>query len=282
MKKTAAAALIGTMVLALGIGSVSVPADEKWNRGDTSVTSEIDEISIGWASGKVDVLYGEGDAITIETTPADLDEDDKAEWRVAGTELKIREKPEFKMFNFFSPEKTLTVTVPKGRIMKELSIDVASGKVFSEINADELELDCASGSHEIVLTEPAKKIRFDAASGSLLLTAPKAENLDLDLSSGSADFTVAEVGEFEISIASGNITGRMSSFSEGSIDASSGDVDLWLPASAGFTASVDQASGDFSSDLAMKVQGKKYVFGDGSGSLDIDTASGDVVIHEAR
>ena len=186
------------------------------------------------------------------------------------------------MFNFFSPEKTLTVTVPKGRIMKELSIDVASGKVFSEINADELELDCASGSHEIVLTEPAKKIRFDAASGSLLLTAPKAENLDLDLSSGSADFTVAEVGKFEIGIASGNITGRMSSFSEGSIDASSGDVDLWLPASAGFTASVDQASGDFSSDLAMKVQGKKYVFGDGSGSLDIDTASGDVVIHEAR
>ncbi len=282
MKKTAAAALIGTMVLALGIGSVSVPADEKWNRGDTSVTSEIDEISIGWASGKVDVLYGEGDAITIETTPADLDEDDKAEWKVAGTELKIREKPEFKMFNFFSPEKTLTVTVPKGRIMKELSIDVASGKVFSEINADELELDCASGSHEIVLTEPAKKIRFDAASGSLLLTAPKAENLDLDLSSGSADFTVAEVGEFEIGIASGNITGRMTSFSEGSIDASSGDVDLWLPSSAGFTASVDQASGDFSSDLAMKVQGKKYVFGDGSGSLDIDTASGDVVIHEAR
>ncbi len=282
MKKTVTAALIGTMVLALGIGSLSVPAGEKWNRGDTAVKAEIDDISIDWASGNVDVLYGEGDAVTIETTPADLDEDDKAEWRMDGTKLKIREKSKVRIFNFFSPEKTLTVTIPKGRTMKELSIEVASGEVFSEVNADELELDCASGSHEIVLSEPAKKIDFDAASGSLLLTAPKAEELELHLSSGKADFTVTEVGEFKIDIASGSIKGRMSSFSEGSIDASSGDVDLWLPADAGFTASVDQASGDFNSDLAMKMQGKKYVFGDGSGSLDIETASGDVMIHEAK
>lgn len=282
MKKTAAAVLISTMVLALAIGSVNISADDKWNTGDASVTSEISSISIDWSSGNVDVFYGEGDAITIETMPAELDEDDKAQWRVAGTELKIREKPEFKMFNFFSSEKTLTVTVPKGGMMKELSIDVSSGTVFSEVNADELNLDCSSGSHEVVLTEPAKKIDFDASSGSLLLTAPKADELDLDLSSGSADFTVTEVGEFHIDIASGSIKGRMSSFSKGSIGASSGDIDLWLPADAGFTASVDQASGDFSSDLAMKMQGKKYVFGDGSGTLKVDTASGDVVIHEAE
>ena len=93
---------------------------------------------------------------------------------------------------------------------------------------------------------------------------------------------MTEVGEFNIDIASGSIKGRMSSFSKGSIGASSGDIDLWLPADAGFTASVDQASGDFSSDLAMKMQGKKYVFGDGSGTLKVDTASGDVVIHEAE
>ena len=55
----------------------------------------------------------------------------------------------------------------------------------------------------------------------------------------------------------------------------SGDVDLELPRNAGFTLRYSTASGDLESDFPLTA-GRTY--GDGSGSITIDTTSGDLKI----
>ena len=64
------------------------------------------------------------------------------------------------------------------------------------------------------------------------------------------------------------------------IDTASGKVTLQLPADSNFTLDMDTASGDFRSDLALKMDGKKYVCGNGKGMIKIDTASGDIFLKE--
>lgn len=55
----------------------------------------------------------------------------------------------------------------------------------------------------------------------------------------------------------------------------SGDVELELPRNAGFTLRYSTASGDLESDFPLTA-GRTY--GDGSGSITIDTTSGDLKI----
>ena len=53
---------------------------------------------------------------------------------------------------------------------------------------------------------------------------------------------------------------------------------LSMPNNLGFTVKIDSVSGDFRSDLALKKDGKTYVYKDGSAEVFLKTTSGDMMI----
>ena len=72
-----------------------------------------------------------------------------------------------------------------------------------------------------------------------------------------------------------NVPGRLD------MDTASGDLDVVLPADAGFTVTLDSLSGDFESDFDTTMRGGSYVAGNGRCRIDVDAMSGDVTIRKS-
>ena len=62
----------------------------------------------------------------------------------------------------------------------------------------------------------------------------------------------------------------------------SGKLELTLPRDSGFTVLLDTASGDFISDFETRNSGEEHVYGDGRCVIDVDSASGDVIVHKGK
>ena len=146
------------------------------------------------------------------------------------------------------------------------------------LTAEEVDVDSASGSVQVIGN--AKEVNIDTASGDIYLDG-MAEELELNTASGKIE--VNENGKLKranIGTASGDVKVAAKTFDDMDIDTASGKVTLQLPADSNFTLHMDTASGDFRSDLALKMDGKKYVCGNGKGMIKIDTASGDIFLKE--
>ena len=162
---------------------------------------------------------------------------------------------------------------------KELDVDTASGNAFmTDVKVEgTLNIDSASGDAEI--SGYAGKADIDTASGGVRATDLTAGDLSIDTSSGD----ISVCGAFkkvEFETASGEIYAELTEFPEYiDIDGASGNVTLALPPSGGgFTLDYDSGSGDLDCGVPVMMKGSSFVYGDGSCSISVDTASGDLTL----
>lgn len=288
----------------------------KYSSGDAEIAGPVKNLDIDWLSGAVHIAYHSGNSVLLsESSNKAIGADLRMRWRLDGDTLRVR-FAKAGLRSYGNQEKELTVTLPEGLVLREaaigatsgnldipaleadsLRLEVTSGDVSAAVKVRKLSSDASSGNLSLQLLGAAETIGAVSTSGSIDVEAPGADRVRLSSTSGAIRAALEYADEFDASSTSGNILVALGSLNKGAlesssggiraeigalgelkIDSTSGNVELLLPEHPGFRAEVDSTSGRFEYSLPLTRKGDDYVCGDGSGSVDIETTSGDVRI----
>jgi len=221
------------------------------------------EIEIEWAAGTI-TICPDDDTDVIRVTEDNLQNEKYAmSCFLKDGELSIRfSKDDFRLSIGDDMQKNLTIQVPAGWACGSLEIDAASADL--KVNSLTLE-----------------NVDFDGASGVCAFENCVVGSMDVDTASGDIHFS-GSLKTLDLDAASASFYGNLVTPPRRiDVDSMSGNLELTLPADAGFTARVEGLSSRFSSDFETVIQNGSYIHGDGSCSITVDAMSGDVTINKA-
>ena len=233
---------------------------DKYTVGDAVITDMVKNLDIDWTSGNINFEYHDEDTVEIsEKSRKKLSEDKKMRWWLDGDTLRIRfAKKGSSFFSFgFSPNKELTVMLPESIALENVNIDATSGDVtIPSLEAQKLTLDVVSGDIRLDLSS-ADELRMSSVTGNVEAVLDKVRSAEIDTTSGDVNLSAPGLEELDIDVTTGDVTAALSE-------------------KPGFTAHLDTVTGKISYDLPLSREGGAYVCGDGSGSVKIETTTGDV------
>ena len=212
-----------------------------YTAGGCEVT-DVKDIDVDWVSGSIEIVTNSGDTVVVsETTNKEIEDELKVHCWLDGGTLRIRFcKSGIKTGSRFSGvEKKLTVSVPESISIGKLEIDdVSANLTASGVNVGTVGIDSVSG--DITLDLPSKTVKVDTVSGDIGIKA--FDDADYD------------------------------------IDTVSGDTTIDISACSGIKIVFDTVSGTISGSAEFRIDGKKYINGDGSATFDINSVSGDIKV----
>ena len=247
--------------------STASPEEEVTGYGVALDASSIREMEIEWAAGSIKIQPMEITEIRIAEEGKDR-ENNPMVWNVREGKLSIQYSKNtdhaFGMGLVLGKEES-----------KNLIIEVPFGW-----QCDSLEIDAASASLEVrELT--IREMEFDGASGTCIFDNCTVEKLDLDTASGDVRFT-GSLQQLDCDSASADILLELTNVPRSiELDTASGDLEVTLPADAGFTVTLDALSSDFRSDFDTIRRNNSYVAGNGRCRIDVDAMSGEVTVRKA-
>ncbi len=254
----------------------------------------VKSLNINWTSGNVEIIEVKGDSVKIyEESQA---EEDKMYYRLDGGKLTVYDSK--KVFNLFSFDlftnrrsKKLTVEIPKTLELSGIDVNTASADVNADdINAEDISVNCASG--DILLSNVSSgSISMNNVSGSSYAQKSKCSEIDVNTVSGDTNIsTYSDCREIDVQSVSGGIElnvqdiytdDKVKPWKLGSIDAESvsGGINLnFSEGIKGFSAELGSVSGSKTVNFDTLQKDDKYVFGDGSVKINLDTVSGGIEI----
>ena len=256
--------LLGILLVGLGVSLFTFRTDkhsETYALDSGAIPAhEVREIEIEWACGSITIEPADTDSISFRESGGKNAK--PMVYRQVGSKLTIEHEATTVFSGFHSnDQKDLVITVPWNWDCNELSVDAASADLtVNGLNAKDVELNMASGdSHftDCVLGE----LSLNCASGEVTYTGTL-YSLGCDTASGKVTAVLDNVP-------------RTIEF-----DGVSADLDLTLPADAGFTVELDTLSGNFHSEFDTISRNDQYICGDGSCRISIDGVSGDVTLRK--
>ena len=229
--------------------------------------ASLSELEIEWVAGDILIQPGETDEIIVkEDGVSDPKYNMVLQWQEDTLKILFCEEEIGRYFGINTRAdvtKDLTITVPKDWICQSLEIDCASATV--EVNDMTI--------HEV---------DFDGASGTCEFENCHVTEMDIDTASGDVRF-IGSLQTLDCDAASASIYAVLSNTpSRLDMDTMSGDLDITLPADAGFALAMDAASSDFESDFETTIKNGNHVCGDGRCRINVDALSGDVVIRKGE
>ena len=242
------------------------PEEEVTGYGVALDAGSIREMEIEWAAGSIKIHPMEITEIRI-TEEGKRQKQEPMVWNVREGKLSIQYSKNtdhaFGMGLVLDKEDS-----------KNLIIEVPFGW-----QCDSLEIDAASASLEVrELT--IREMEFDGASGTCVFDNCTVETLDVDTASGDVRFQ-GSLQQLECDSASADIVLELTNVPRSiELDTASGDLDLVLPADAGFTVTLDALSCDFESDFDTTQRNGSYVAGNGRCRIEVDAMSGDLSIRK--
>ena len=268
--------------------------------GDAEITERVKNLDVQWASGKVNVVYHNGDGILLsEETGTELPDAQRMHWKLDGDTLRVRFSGGGAISLPGRATKILTVSLPEDFRGEHISLSAASADIITDMlradrleadtasgdislgaeNASAVQLDTASGKIDLHQMGAAQYVTLQSASGAIKAELGSVEKLDIETASGNVAVSADALADVETDSASGKVSLTVREYiAECSIDTASGEVTLTLPETLGFTAEVDTASGDFESEIAVKHKGDSYIAGDGAAEIEVETSSGNISI----
>ena len=243
------------------------PEEEVTGYGVALDAASIREMEIEWAAGSIKIQPMEITEIRIAEEGKDREKNPMV-WNVREGKLSIQYSKNtdhaFGMGLVLGKEES-----------KNLIIEVPFGW-----QCDSLEIDAASASLEVrELT--IREMEFDGASGTCIFDNCTVEKLDLDTASGDVRFT-GSLQQLDCDSASADILLELTNVPRSiELDTASGDLEVTLPADAGFAVTLDALSSDFRSDFDTIRRNNSYVAGNGRCRIDVDAMSGDVTVRKA-
>ncbi|MDD2503242.1 MAG: DUF4097 family beta strand repeat-containing protein [Clostridia bacterium] len=264
----------------------------------------IDAISIQTVSDNINLIPVDSDEVrahyygSYSATNSDYKPELVVEKSGSRLKIKINQKSNVNNFSFRSDLK-LDVYIPR-QFDEDIEINSTSGEVTVEVldvdefkysnisgdlNAERIEAEKASlntTSGEINISGEFEKFKFNTVSGNLVSDDLIAKESSYNTTSGEIKLS-GKPGDVSAKSISGNLTYIYSDF-DNDIEANtvSGEVEISLPADAGFKLDYKTASGDVRTDFEVSgnkgEHNLKGTVGDGDGSVDVQTVSGNLTI----
>lgn len=240
--------------------------DTSYTCGEFSVAPDmITDMDIYWISGNVKIERWEEDHIYVyESSDSELSEDKKmrVKYEHGTLTVKFSQEQKFGVFSFDNAQsKQLVILLPKYFEMNSLDLEVVS----ADIKLDKL---------------IAKEADISAVSGKL--SAQDCVIGDISAEAVSGDITIVGVfDKIDFQTVSGKVNSTfMNSPRDISIECVSGNATLTFPEDiAGFTLDSDSVSGKLTINRPTSNVKGRYVFGDGSTKIDLESVSGNVVVN---
>ena len=265
-----------------GAGSVYYDDAERYTPGGGSVAaSGIREIELNWVEGRVNIVEGTGDSIRFSETGAGaLEEKYQLHSYVKGDKLIIQFcKANTRTFQVLN--KTLTLELPQGMELTELTVQSVSAKVeIGKASAEKLSITTVSGAMEATGIK-AGTIKAEAVSGNIMLSQSSGREFSANSISGSILLENSQFEEVnadgvsgEIALSPGNVLKRLKA------ESVSGNLRVTLPENMPFTASYDSVSGNFQCDFPVEMQKERAIYLGGGADIDLETISGGIYIHK--
>ena len=256
--------LLSVLLIGLGVELFTFQADydtEHSSLGSGTVPAEsVRNIAIEWAAGRITIQEADTDQIIFQESSGKNAE--PMVYRQTGGQLTIQYQKSKVHLGFPSIlGKDLTITVPMDWYCDELQIKAADANLtINNFSASEVSMDSASGDCQFTNCD-IQKLDVDCASGEIVY-------------SGTLQFLDCES-------ASGDVTAMLLNVPKSiDLDSASADLDLTLPADAGFCVEIDSISGDFSTDFNISRHDDRIICGDGVCNINVDGVSGDVNIRK--
>jgi len=247
--------------------TTATPEPEITGYGVALDAASIREIEIEWAAGSIRIQPKDITEIRIAEKGVNQSEKPMV-WKVRDGKLAIQFAENMKI--------SLGTGLNWGDFSKELIIEVPA-----DWQCNSLEVTAAVASLE-VSNLTIREMEFDGASGTCVFDNCNVEKLDLDTASGDVRFT-GSLQQMDCDAASADIVLELTDVPRSlDMDTASGDLDVTLPADAGFTVSMDTMSGDFDSDFETTSRNGSHVAGNGRCRIDVDGMSGNVNIRKGQ
>lgn len=258
--------LLGVLLIGIGCGISVIHFSSDSNAQTISQSSvspaDYQNLEIEWASGDIYLVAADTDQITFSESGNITNQSQKMVVKENGSTLSIRYQASSVQFGFnSSPRKDLTITVPRTWNCKLLGIEAASVNIqASDLQIDELNLELASAD-----------CSFDNCS---------IQNVDVDAASGNLVFR-GTINSLSCDAASADVTAVLTNVpKEIDFETASGEMDLTLPANAGFSVEMDTLSGGFTCEFDAASHGRHYTYGDGACRISMDGMSGNLIIRK--
>ena len=231
-------AVNGFSIRNISLGGYTYDHAERYAAGDARISGSVRELDVSWVSGKVNVTCHDGDNVRLsEKASRSLTDEESLHWWLDGEKLYVK----YAASGFRGMEdmnKQLTVLVPQSWTAQQVTINVVSADVQAALSA---------------------------------------ETVTLSTVSGDANLTIPEARKISINTVSGNVCVEAEQLAQLAASSVSGDVRICLPQSLGFTAEMNSVSGDVDGSLPLhRVDGDRYVSGDGRCRISVSSVSGDV------
>ena len=256
--------LVSVLTIGLGVGMFTYRVDyqsEAYALGPGKIPAwEVHDIEVNWAAGSITIETADTDSISFDETGSKNNE--PMVYRQQGNKLIIEYQVPEVAFGFTSSSsKDLIITVPQDWQGGKLTVNAAS----AELTVNGL---------------VANDVSVNTASGDCSFTNCSLSELELNSASGKVNY-IGTLYSLDCDTASGNITVVFDNIPRSiEFDGVSADLELTLPADAGFIVEMDALSGGFTSDFETSQRNGQYICGDGSCKIDIDGMSGNVTIRK--
>lgn len=284
--------------------SVIYTDSDKYSVGDAAISDTVENIEIDWRSGSVNIVsHSEHSVLISEDIDSEASDDLRVHWWLDGTTLHVKFAASGVRLRLLDTEqKNLTLTVPDTLTAssvnvraasadidaaelkaERLNVSTASGSMNIQCEAEDIMLNSASGGVQLNQKGNAKQVNISTASGDIDADLECADTAEIEAVSGSINISGDTTGALFAKTTSGEFSGSFKTTpSKCELCSTSGKITLILPENSDFSAIVSTTSGDFDSDFALKKDGNKYICGNGSNDIDIETTSGDITIREEQ
>ena len=290
---------------------------DKYTMGGSELGDKIEALEIEWIDGSVTVEYHSESTVKFsETSKQPLIDDAVMRWWLDGTTLHLKYAASNVILPS-GLNKHLTVYIPENFEFESVEISTVSGSIsFEKMSAKTAELSAVSGSVDasgsagnlnmssvsgtVNAEFETKTATLENISGNINFSAMSdIENLKIQTVSGFIDARTKDINNGKIETTSGKLTFECEKAGEkldissvsGTItvdctevpsildlETVSGNINLSIPENSGMTATIDTVSGKINTEIAMTINGSKYICGDGSSTASIETVSGRVTI----
>lgn len=288
---------VNVEVSSFGAGGYHYSDSSKYLIGDFSVEADgINEISVDWISGSVNISTNDGDKIIVSEDPA-FDEDEQLRYYIKDGKITIKFRKSGSYFGIFRKYKgkQLNISLPESLVLDDLDVELVSSKLTADdLLAQDIDIDGVSGSIEL-RNVSSDEISIEVVSGSVNVSG-KADELDIEGVSGSVDVegefrkldigtvsgSIDADGDFDIidleTVSGSKTLNVLCVPSQIRVEAVSGHTDISLPKDTGLTIKSSAVSGSIRCNDEKLEKNSITKIGDGSVKLDIDTVSGSVDI----
>ncbi|MBR3894149.1 MAG: DUF4097 family beta strand repeat protein [Clostridia bacterium] len=235
--------------------------------GEGSIVADsITGIDLDWIDGEVNIVSCRDTFASIsERADGDLPESAKVRWRVLedGTlQIKYRKSSWFFGIGSSNRNKKLTLRIPEKFLeaMNSVHVEATSADVnVVDLRAKDFVCESVSGAITV------KNCSFDRFStettgGSLSAEGLIAREISVESMGGDVELTLPVLPD--------------------EIDAESmgGDIVLRMPKDSSFSMDWETNSGQLAYDLPLSKSGDRYLCGNGTKHIDVETASGDLTL----